>query len=408
MTKTKCTNTGNHKDDDETIEQEQRDKKKRRESSLRSIEADLKVIVGGDPMEDHNSGTIQVYWYVSSVLASQSGYVDTYLSTSVPTNNDSNPSKNDHTEIHFSDITPSQWERMMRFLTNPLALESMTIEDAIELALLYDQYEFPIGIKICDDVLYKKTFFQTSGNPRVMCHRTSPDPQTVDRFVKIIILSLTINLRKTFYWGRIWLNSVLESAFEYDAVEYFPLTKAQIRRLVPVIIRDQELSETADYKMPTNCYTDDNKVIKEYLDGGEEEIGHDILETISNISHPYSEVDITNPLFPDLFLANMENSFNFAVALRRVPRIKVVLPVGAHPASGYYDLVVDDTIYYGHEAQYPGCGELRKDPNERKWQLLYNHEVLYLCQHPQFSQLPPKTGWVGMEYSNLPVPTLEY
>jgi hypothetical protein len=84
-----------------------------------------------------------VYWYVSHVLASQSGYVDTLLSTRLPTNNDLNQSR-DHKEITFPDIEPSQWERMLKFLADPY---SMSEKDAFELVVLYDKYTSKTELK---------------------------------------------------------------------------------------------------------------------------------------------------------------------------------------------------------------------------------------------------------------------
>lgn len=79
------------------------------------------------------------YWcFYSQILASQSRYVDTLLSTPLPTNNEKNPT-NDYKEIVFPGTTFSQWERMMRFLTDPLAHDAIAVEDAMELAPIYDK-----------------------------------------------------------------------------------------------------------------------------------------------------------------------------------------------------------------------------------------------------------------------------
>lgn len=110
---------------------------KRKEASLRSVEADLKVIVGKGLAGDKQDENIQVYWHFHQALACPSRYVDTLLSTSIGTNNDSN-SSTDHKEIVFDYIMPEQWDRMIRFITNPLAFEAMTIEDAIVLAPISD------------------------------------------------------------------------------------------------------------------------------------------------------------------------------------------------------------------------------------------------------------------------------
>ena len=150
-------------------ESAERDAQKRKRSSLRSIEADLKVIVGRKDADEDNDkrgedkenkeSTYEVFWEFSQSLAAQSEYVNTFLATSLHTSNDSAPHK-DHNEIVFEDITPSQWKLMMRFINNPLAFTEMEVHEAVDVAPLFDKYEFANGVKLCDEVLFKKVDFE--------------------------------------------------------------------------------------------------------------------------------------------------------------------------------------------------------------------------------------------------------
>jgi len=90
------------------------------------------------------------FWHYSQLLASQCRYVATILSAQI---RNAERNSDDFRTITFPDIAPSQWERMVRFLNDP---KSIKVEDATELARLYDRYDFPIGIEICDEILSEK------------------------------------------------------------------------------------------------------------------------------------------------------------------------------------------------------------------------------------------------------------
>ena len=99
---------------------------------------DLEVVVG--PKE-------YVYRYHSVILASQSLYVDTLLSSPAAKREQSD------WRISFSEIEVSTWEKMMKYLgpciTNP------SVEDALEIIPFYDKFQFHDGLKFCDTVIAK-------------------------------------------------------------------------------------------------------------------------------------------------------------------------------------------------------------------------------------------------------------
>ena len=105
---------------------------------LRSSEPDLKVILGSGDEE-----TVQ--WYHSQTLASKSKYIDTMLAVPMREREDR--------VISFPDIEPDVWEKMIKFLDNPIAARCMNAKDAVEVAVFYDKYEFVDGRELCSLIM---------------------------------------------------------------------------------------------------------------------------------------------------------------------------------------------------------------------------------------------------------------
>lgn len=99
---------------------------------------DLKVVLGTG--EDES-----VQWHHSQALASKSRYIDAMLSAPMK--------EREEQTITFPDITLATWEKLMHFLDSPVAARHMSAEDARDLALLYDKYEFLEGRKLCDEIM---------------------------------------------------------------------------------------------------------------------------------------------------------------------------------------------------------------------------------------------------------------
>jgi hypothetical protein len=100
---------------------------KRLRKRLRSIESDLKIILG-------SGDDVSTQWHHAASLALTSKYIDKLLSTPMH--------EHETRTITFPDISPDIWDMMNMFLDDPsLAACEMRIEDAKDLALLYDKYE---------------------------------------------------------------------------------------------------------------------------------------------------------------------------------------------------------------------------------------------------------------------------
>lgn len=106
-------------------------------TELRSSERDILVTVGsGDDTKE--------YRYHSQMVAILSEYVDRALNSGF---------RESHTKhLSFPDITPSTWEKMIDFVTNPVKIREMTVEDAFELVAQYDKYNFHSGVQVCEKI----------------------------------------------------------------------------------------------------------------------------------------------------------------------------------------------------------------------------------------------------------------
>ena len=97
---------------------------------------DLAVTVGE---EEH------LYNYHSLILASQSLYVDTILSSPAAR------TEQEKGRISFPDITRETWEKMMMYLLPTRKFPST--DDLVEILPFYDKYQFLDGLAYCDEML---------------------------------------------------------------------------------------------------------------------------------------------------------------------------------------------------------------------------------------------------------------
>ena len=144
---------------------------------LRYTDPDLSVIVKCN--EDAEPKIYQMY---AQNLARLSTFVDTSLSVDMREKNDM--------EITFYNITPDGFEKALLFLQDPLAVRTMTPTDAMELVPFYDQYQFPGGLLLCDEILSDYIGEQAA----VM---TTKPPDDLDVLVQISTLAYKYNLVKS-------------------------------------------------------------------------------------------------------------------------------------------------------------------------------------------------------------------
>jgi len=197
-----------------------------------------------------------VYWYNSAVMAMHSKYVEAMLSAPMR--------ESKSYELHFPDITPQTWERMMMFLENPSAARKMSTTDAFDVAELYDMFDFPMGRKLCDDVLHD--FF---GDLIQAEQNQSTPPHYAQRFVHALVVSDAYNLPTAREIGMEHLAQKISSTNTLYGRTMFQVE--DMEKLVPVLTKEAE-------KEPKPSYLED-----------------------------YTPDEIRAPSFPELFVLRAQN-----------------------------------------------------------------------------------------------------
>ncbi len=360
---------------------------------LRSAEADLKVIVG------KNEKRREVFWHYSQSLALQSGYVDTLLSTRVGTHNDDfNSSNEDFKEIMFSDMKPSQWKRMMRFLKDPY---SMTVADVYELVPLYDQYDFQTGLNICDGVLLEKgmmfdfnELYRHYGLTKIVYFSSK-----VDRYVDNIVLSYQMGLKKTFHWGRVWLKWLFEGRYS------FPLRERHLLQLIPIIQMDDELPnyKTVIENGGIYGYRDCRAVANHFAEGGED-VGIGLKQCMSKffVCYPFKPgptgtMKLAFPLTIDWLTMGKEPIFARKDAPERIDPETIEF-VSIDCSSGPRNKAFIGSYYCDRPNHYTHVKDSRCEiVKVDQWVLQLYGNISFVCKHSEFALIPPTSGWVSID-----------
>lgn len=350
----------------------------RERNSLRCDDANIKVTVGGEQGDgggnnttnddDETPTTKKVFWHYSQVLASQSRYVDALLSAplaaaaaaSKKKDSDEESKTANPTEITFPDISPSQWERMIKFLTDPVAVRDMNKKDAIELIIPYDKYDFTQGIRLCDKVL-SSIFYEDSEEFKKQIN----DLDLLDRCIDVVVLSHEKNLIETMENAKYWLYDIFSDGYDSELVI---LTVDHVRKLVPVI---------DSYKDDPEQYTLQSAI--------EERLGK-------------KGIDVLSPMFPDFFVAQNQLFAARITTLKLVNEITIENSWGSIP--GDYspeisrDFGIDGTCIYYKKCIAPARGFVWLKKNQvGDWTISENLRLLFICKGSRCATLPPKTGW---------------
>jgi len=90
----------------------------------------------------------QPFRYHAFILASQSDYVDTLLSSPAAMN------ERNQMRITFPEIEVQTWEKMVGLLEPGGLRPYPKLKDLAEILPLYDKYQFKSGVKICDEMMF--------------------------------------------------------------------------------------------------------------------------------------------------------------------------------------------------------------------------------------------------------------
>lgn len=179
---------------------------------LRSSEPDLKVILG-------SGDEASVLLYHSQTLASKSKYVDTMLSVPMK--------ERDEYVISFPDISAETWEKMMKFIDDPVATRKMDERDALFLVEFYDKYEFGGGRNLCSHII--SNYF----TPRSLARMEEKRKLDLDLVIDLVNVAHKTNLEDALKAGLNYIWEKLQSAELPYGRSMF--TELQLEKLAPVL-----------------------------------------------------------------------------------------------------------------------------------------------------------------------------
>ena len=331
---------------------------------LRSSDPDLKISVGADDEAVD-------CWYHSNIMANHSNYIDTMLAT---------PKKESKTyEIKFPDIAPSTWELMMTFLEGPVAaVRLMTIEDATEVAPVYDQYDFHLGRELCDQVL--KEYFQ---DKKIL--------SSLDCFVDAVLLADAANLNEAKKVGVSWLHQTFSSSDSRTGSIIF--TENHISKLVPLITKEDNL-----FQMVQAFYGNGIK----------------------------SKEDLRSPLFPSALVTAYKEWATRRMLIGEVPHIMLSGTGCEADGSCSREFAWDYEcnrrgLWDGVQVAFKVClpsdvegwaivGETLPEIDEDGHENYDNvvTKILWLCPNSRNAPLPPRDGWIPVDKLARGEPTVSY
>jgi hypothetical protein len=127
-------------------------------------------------------------------MANHSHYIDMMVVS---------PMKESETyKISFPDIEPKVWDSIMKFVSSPVAICDMYVEDVMLIATAYDQYDFAMGLEWCNWVLLE--YFQN------VC-KTGDKPLDLEFLVNAFLLADKVHLEEPKKKGIEYFECVLAS-----------------------------------------------------------------------------------------------------------------------------------------------------------------------------------------------------
>jgi hypothetical protein len=281
-------------------------------------------------------------------------------------------------EISFPDVAPSTWESMLKYLEGPMEARLMTIEDAMEVAPLYDKYDFRKGCQLCGQVL--KEHFQD--NKKILSN--------LDCFVDAVLLADAVDLNEAYYVGVDWLEKTFQHDTDDPTGGGIIFTENHIRKLVPLIIKEDDL--------------------------------YQIVASILHGSGIKSREDLRSPLFPRALLMTYTQWVTRTMLEKEVARIKLS-GTGCNA-----DGICTNLSRYGCEYDCNRRGRwagvqvnfkvvLVEDVNKGGWNIVgvpdeedgdENIKILWRCPNSQNLPLPPQDGWIPVDELARGQPTVSY
>jgi hypothetical protein len=321
-------------------------------------------------------------------MATHSNYVDAMLATPMK------ESKGCY-EISFPDIAPSTWESMLRYLEGPMEARLMTVEDTMEVAPLYDKYDFGNGCRLCDQVLLKEYF---QDNKKILSN--------LDCIVDAVLLADAANLIEAKNVGVAWLYKTFHFSTDDPTDGGIIFTENQIRKLVPLLIKED------------NLYL----IVESIFHGSDVNGGSGIK----------SKEDLRSPLFPWALVMAYKSFGTRIVLAEEIARIKLS-GTGCNA-----DGICTNSYSYGHVYECNRRGRwagvqvhfkvvLVEDVDQGGWSIVGEEidgdsnevleidedgdeafKLLWRCHNSQNLPLPPQDGWIPVDELARGQPTVSY
>ena len=238
----------------------------------------------------------------------------------------------------------------------------------------------------------------------IFCH-----PETIDWFIDIIVMSYEKCLHKTTIAGMRQLWHILDCVYAQATTI---LTTAHIRKLVPVI--DHFLN--SDQNFPDCRHLKDD--IKDFLKN---------LFRLTSDDHTNDKemVDVLNPMFPQLFVAQFKLNASYIASSELISSIVITKEFGT--LRGTYILMSEDGIlvFIRDEEEDEDISIVQDDDGEiieyqfirdgknngdwiiqsKKWVKKDVFETLFVCKGSRNKVFPPPNGWTRWdETSRMRIP----
>lgn len=127
-----------------------------------------------------------VFRYHPFILASQSDYVDTILSSPAAIR------ERNQMKISFPEIELQTWEKMVNLLEPGGLWPTPELKDLAEVLPLYDKYQFTSGVKICDKIMFG--VLSNLLQRKIRSYGCLDDENSL---MKLVVLCYEMNLPKT-------------------------------------------------------------------------------------------------------------------------------------------------------------------------------------------------------------------
>jgi hypothetical protein len=333
----------------------------------------------------------RVFRYHAFILASQSDYVDTLLSSPAAMN------ERQQMKISFPEVDAAIWEKMIQLIEPGGLWPTPKLADLVEVLPFYDKYQFRVGLQICDtcvsDVLSR--LIENSYG-----FHTAVDENAI---TSSAVLSYDLNLPK---------SKSLAVKYAASRLKYIRNGDEQLlTNLLPLLENDDATLRTLVFTLygkKCQCMTVDEilKVTKREDFAKQCILMHG---QVIEVDEQISQLGLIKSVYIDCNTDAAKGTYELCRASEFDPSYSCIFPSGNRDhkggamknlwvANSTYQRVNSDREKFVLEAMdvFGNCWEIScvaySEDGER-----ISRRVLYRFQGPRSSIVPPKQSWVAVE-----------